>query len=352
MGLTGLDGTSAPAPFSRYKPPKHKSWLDELTDNTVTSFLGNLSEDIVHTAIGIPAGLLALATTNPLDSAEGIAKATWHDWSPLFSGDFDKWKHQTFEHPLAPILDIASIVSGGAALSAKGAGLAARAAELSAATPEAKLAAQTGRLAHYANPSRARTAVHEAAYAKRFPRAKPETVRSAARDLVAKDPLATRMVSGEAVRDVAAKAVSNNPFNRLAQRQLDRIVGEIGGMGAKGAKFEKAYREQAFTRWAHLDRGARKAATADLVGHQIAGFHEAGKVIDDLHPSEYLDDVHKRTMRPTIEHQAHEVDITHLFTRKGGNWILDEKKAEAHMSAFIAVVTFLISTGLALHGGL
>lgn len=80
----------------------------------ISGFLDNLANDVETTVKGIPAGVVQLVT-HPEQSLKDTAKATWHDWSPLFHGDTKTWWHNFTEHPLAPILDIASIFSMGAA---------------------------------------------------------------------------------------------------------------------------------------------------------------------------------------------------------------------------------------------
>jgi hypothetical protein len=88
----------------------------------------NLGKDTKDAAFGIPTGLVE-TVKHPIHSAEMIGKATWHDWSPLFHGDVKKFGHQTFEHPLAPLLDLATVFSAGAGA----ASLAGRAAEAAGA---------------------------------------------------------------------------------------------------------------------------------------------------------------------------------------------------------------------------
>jgi hypothetical protein len=69
----------------------------------------------------MPMGMVHLAK-DPYGSAAEIAGATWHTWSPLFAGDFEKFGKQLYDHPLAPILDVASVFTLGAGSVARGAG--------------------------------------------------------------------------------------------------------------------------------------------------------------------------------------------------------------------------------------
>jgi hypothetical protein len=81
---------------------------------------GNLFGDIRDAVMGMPIGLVHLAK-DPIGSGEQIAAATWHTWSPLFAGDFQKFGKQLYDHPLAPILDVASVFTLGAGSVARGA---------------------------------------------------------------------------------------------------------------------------------------------------------------------------------------------------------------------------------------
>jgi hypothetical protein len=80
-------------------------------------FLENLGSDIYHAGKGLPAGLVMTAE-HPIRSAEMMGKSTYHDWSPLFHGHFGEFARQTFAHPLAPILDVATVLSLGAGAAA------------------------------------------------------------------------------------------------------------------------------------------------------------------------------------------------------------------------------------------
>ncbi len=108
----------------------------------VEGFIGHLGSDVVHTALGMPAGI-AYMFEHPIAGGEMAVKATWQDWSPLFHGDVRLWLHNTWEHPLAPILDVASVLTLGAAGSARVAAVAGRIGEAADAASAASKAAQT-----------------------------------------------------------------------------------------------------------------------------------------------------------------------------------------------------------------
>lgn len=86
----------------------------------VVGFFENLGEDLRDAAVGLPMGVVNLAK-DPIKTGEAMAKSTWQNWSPLFSGDFGKFKDQFLEHPLAPMLDILAVASLGLGAAAKGA---------------------------------------------------------------------------------------------------------------------------------------------------------------------------------------------------------------------------------------
>src|SRR5581483_6711715 len=84
----------------------------------------------------------AMLATHPVRSIEEIGKTTWHDWSPLFKGHPVEFAKQFYAHPLAPILDVVGVVTGGAGLLAKGGEFAGAAGLIS---KESKLAQLSGR---------------------------------------------------------------------------------------------------------------------------------------------------------------------------------------------------------------
>ena len=81
-------------------------------------FVSNLVHDIGDAAKGTPEGLVQLAE-HPIRTTENMGKATWQTWSPLFHGHVGQFGHQFYAHPLAPMLDIATVFTGGASLAAK-----------------------------------------------------------------------------------------------------------------------------------------------------------------------------------------------------------------------------------------
>lgn len=101
----------ATTPLASYKKPSKPSGLF----GHITEIAGNLLEDVRDTAVGIPMGLVQLAE-HPVRSIKAMGHAEWATYSPLFHGKVGEFLHGLEEHPLQPILDIATIVTlGGAA---------------------------------------------------------------------------------------------------------------------------------------------------------------------------------------------------------------------------------------------
>lgn len=86
-------------------------------------FVKNLANDVKGAVTGFIPGVIHLAE-HPIGSVEQMGRATWSTWSPLFHGQFTKFGQGVYEHPLAPILDIASVLSLGVGAAARvGAGM-------------------------------------------------------------------------------------------------------------------------------------------------------------------------------------------------------------------------------------
>ena len=86
--------------------------------NGLGDVAGNFLGDVKSAALGLPAGLV-MAAEHPIRAAKATVNGTWHDWSPLFHGHFGEWGHNFMAHPLAPILDVASVITLGGAGEAK-----------------------------------------------------------------------------------------------------------------------------------------------------------------------------------------------------------------------------------------
>lgn len=82
----------------------------------------NLLKDVTTAVTGLPMGLVS-TVEHPIRAGDALVHTTWHTWSPLFHGDFQKFGKQVYDHPLAPLLDIASVFSLGLGSAAKAADL-------------------------------------------------------------------------------------------------------------------------------------------------------------------------------------------------------------------------------------
>lgn len=83
-------------------------------------FVGNLFGDVKDTVVGLPMGAVE-TVRNPIKSVKAMGGAAWQTWSPLFQGDFAKFGKQVYDHPLAPLLDVATVFTLGTSGAARGA---------------------------------------------------------------------------------------------------------------------------------------------------------------------------------------------------------------------------------------
>ena len=143
-GIYGGSGSSGGGIFGGSKSsaaPQHHGLLHGVIHGP-SEFTGHLLGDLRDAAVGLPAGLV-MSVEHPVRSAELIGKTTWQDWSPLFHGNVKQWGRQFMAHPLAPLLDVTGLVTGGAGLAARGGEAAA---SLGIISKESKLAQLSGGL--------------------------------------------------------------------------------------------------------------------------------------------------------------------------------------------------------------
>jgi hypothetical protein len=74
--------------------------------------LGHLFGDVKNAVTGFVPGMVHMAE-HPIGGVEAMGKGMWSTWSPLFHGQFTKFGQGIYQHPLAPILDVAAIASLG-----------------------------------------------------------------------------------------------------------------------------------------------------------------------------------------------------------------------------------------------
>lgn len=162
------------APAATPPAPKKSS-----SPSGIEGFFSNLLGDAVSTARGIPTGFVKLGAPifnsetqllkagfhgitgnetaalhdlggigkqakNEWGNVKTMAKATANDWAPLLHGHYSQWAHNFYSHPLGPILDVGSLVTGGAGLAGR---IARGASEAGALGRGAAAAADVGRTA-------------------------------------------------------------------------------------------------------------------------------------------------------------------------------------------------------------
>lgn len=76
-------------------------------------FFGNLIGDVRDAIFGLPRGFEE-TFTHPIRTLENVGKSYAYTYGPLFHGDFGQFAHRVEEHPLGPILDLATIATLGA----------------------------------------------------------------------------------------------------------------------------------------------------------------------------------------------------------------------------------------------
>lgn len=107
--------------------------------------VGNLASDVADTVQGLPGGVIK-TIHDPVGTVKAVGKDYQRRYSPLVHGDFGKFFHEIEQHPLAPLLDAASVATGGGAAVGKIAQSAriAKVVERAGATATATRAAKVG----------------------------------------------------------------------------------------------------------------------------------------------------------------------------------------------------------------
>lgn len=95
----------------------HRSLLGKILGGGA-GLVSHLGSDVKDAVVGLPTGA-TMIVEHPLRSGKAMVRATWHDWAPLIEGHPGKFLKQTYEHPLAPLLDVATVFSAGAGAAAK-----------------------------------------------------------------------------------------------------------------------------------------------------------------------------------------------------------------------------------------
>jgi len=317
---TGAWGASDFPTIKFAKPVKKKSsgggWWSDVTSNVVTGFIGHLASDAEHMALGMPAGVMYMIH-HPIASVEQSAKATWHDWSPLiqsdlalakagldlgvgdFSGaskqaglglsDAHLFLHQFYEHPLAPILDVASVLTAGAGGAAKAADVLASV----GARSTARAAIASGiREGDAVAVEQAGGSALQRAVAKAHGSLNPHTAKMSYyrrvyagdsqgfRRATEADTTINRVKRSASGLDYKAKKVSDNPFQRAVRKQVDRAGDAIAARSPRAAQYVGETAQ--FKRWLKGDANARKAAIPSVIAQSFRASHDAGHVLENL----------------------------------------------------------------------
>lgn len=99
---------------------------------------GNLLGDIADAIHGIPTGLETLVT-HPVRAVKGIGKSYEQTYGSLFHGDIKTFLHTLEQHPLGPLLDLATVVTLGAGGAARAGSLLSKAGAISDTSRLARL---------------------------------------------------------------------------------------------------------------------------------------------------------------------------------------------------------------------
>lgn len=294
--LTGGSSSSALARALAASAPQqsHHSLLGKIGGD-IGGFVDHLGTDIRDSAVGLPAGIIHLVE-HPVGSVEAMGKSTWQDWSPLFEGHFKQFGHNFYAHPLAPILDVASVLTGGAGAAAKLGDLGMAAHVLS---EESKL----GRIA-------------------KFAKAEPMEYTKEVKGI---DPITGKTVETEAPK--WTRSTSKNPLTKYSQQKIHELV-------TKTAPHLPGWFGDVMTPEARYDRLETKmmAPRAAALRTQIATFVRAGK---DL-TGKYAKDFQKKV----LVHSYNQLDYmarplaAHKALPDGWRYIEDEPaKSTAHVQA-------------------
>lgn len=218
--LTHYTGT-APAKHTSVVNPKTSkgSTKDGGILSGIKSVAKNLGSDVEDTVRGIPGGIIQTAH-HPIATVKAVGADYKHRYSPLVHGDFGTFAHEVGQHPLAPLLDVLSVASGGGALAAK-VGQSAKVAETIDAARTAQAAKVASKVAERTAPIKASVA----SLTKRVEKVK-----------VDRDMAATRVDKAAATPDVQMSSVK---AFQTHSKTIKSIQDEITRQSKKVTKIEK-----------------------------------------------------------------------------------------------------------------
>lgn len=214
----------------------------------VVGLAENLGADVVDAVAGLPAGIVQTAR-HPVRTGKAIGKSYASTYGPLAHGDVSKFLHNLYSHPLGPILDVATIVTGGFGGVAKAGKVAA----------DAGLITRTGRFANLGE---------RAALTYRSPRAFAG----------GEGPVATRLSHTNPVVKARQKAI---------KAMLDKLPYEtphIGEAARYAREAQRLPRQAAMRLTRSKEANAYNRAVKGLDNEELAALHLIG---NDFHPSDY-----------------------------------------------------------------
>jgi hypothetical protein len=262
----------------------------------VFGLIKNFGHDVADAVTALPTGLVMTAE-HPIRSGKLMARATWQDWKPLAEGHPVQFLHQTYDHPLAPLLDVASVFSAGAGISAKiGAGL--------------SEAGMGGRLAESA-----------AALGRRTSRVVEDT--RAADTGVARVPMMKHYGSN----------AGSNLRRQLANRALLHLEPHLPAWFKQSERQGRLYEKLANVEKAHRGLALRESMSGAMTAHnfQIQAAVKAGHALEDpsiqhiLQP-EILNWNHEGIKLHAFDHPADQ-PLHHEFAYLGKDGIVKPKLA-------------------------
>jgi hypothetical protein len=277
--------------------PKHHSLLHDIV-HTPAHITGNLLKDIRDAAVGLPQGLVQLAE-HPVKSSELIGKTTWQDWSPLFHGHVGEWAHNFAAHPLAPILDVAGFVTGGAGLLARGGE---GAAALGLISKESKLAKLGGSAEDLTKVIKVEGA--------------PEAYRQFSKNPVIRARQDAMVHLGEHLSEAAPK-------------WFGRSVGEDGVVtrGRVADLSQAGYARRYFAKQESYRAGATKA----MIGAQLGAFIKAGKDISQR-PAETFLAIERHGREQLVDHSYRVSRADAKSLQKGFVFVKDASHRDLKMT--------------------
>lgn len=289
MGGFGSYGGGSSSGFGSYKgASKRRSRSSQKKQggalDGVKGFVGNLAKDVRDAAVGFIPGVVQ-TVRHPVRSAEIIGKTTWKDWSPLFRGDVDEWWDHFTDHPLAPMLDILSVVTLGAGTVAKGVGGAAR------------VGGSTGKLSKLGQVSHREINAIEGAP-------------TAFKQYSANPAIKLRQLAFEHTADGIAH-LAPKWFGATTLKKGEKLTGRVRDLSDVGRQ----------ARWLAKDKDTRRAAVRGMRDVQIAQFMKAAKDIS-TNPQQVAE-MFEGHGRRQIEAHAHRLAPSKLKTK--GNRLVPEK---------------------------